>query len=32
VGDHDPRAYLARVDATYAVFARLAAGDAAAPQ
>jgi hypothetical protein len=27
-GDHDPRAYLARVDAMYAVFVRLAAGDA----
>jgi hypothetical protein len=29
-GDHDPRAYLARVDAMYSVFERLAAGDAAA--
>ena len=29
-GDHDPRAYLARVDAMYAVFVRLAAADAAA--
>jgi len=29
-GDHDPRAYLARVDAMYAVFGRLAAADAAA--
>lgn len=28
-GDHDPRAYLARVDGTYGVFARLALGDAA---
>jgi hypothetical protein len=28
-GDHDPRAYLARVDAMYAVFLRLAAGDPA---
>jgi hypothetical protein len=28
-GDHDPRVYLARVDGMYAVFARLAAGDAA---
>jgi hypothetical protein len=27
-GDHDPRAYLARVDAMYAVFVHLAAGDA----
>lgn len=27
-GDHDPRAYLARVDAMYAVFERLAAADA----
>ncbi|HET7757523.1 MAG TPA: hypothetical protein VFK87_09735 [Steroidobacteraceae bacterium] len=26
-GDHDPRAYLARVDAMYAVFARLAAAE-----
>jgi hypothetical protein len=26
-GDHDPRAYLARVDAMYAVFARLAEAD-----
>ena len=31
-GDHDPRAYVARVDALYAEFARLAAGDAAVPQ
>ena len=31
-GDHDPRAYLARVDAMYAEFARLAAADAAAAQ
>ena len=31
-GDHDPRAYLARVDAMYAVFARLAAADTAAAQ
>jgi hypothetical protein len=29
-GDHDPRAYLARVDAMYVVFARLAAGEGAA--
>ena len=29
-GDHDPRTYLARVDAMYAVFVRLAAGDDAA--
>ena len=28
-GDHDPRAYLTRVDAMYAVFVRLAAGDPA---
>jgi len=28
-GDHDPRAYLARVDAMYGVFLRLAAEDAA---
>jgi len=28
-GDHDPRAYLARVDAMYGVFLRLAAQDAA---
>ena len=28
-GDHDPRAYLARVDAMYEVFGRLAAADAA---
>jgi hypothetical protein len=28
-GDHDPRAYLARVDAMYGVFATLAAADAA---
>ncbi len=28
-GDHDPRAYLARVDAMYAVFVRLAAGEPA---
>lgn len=28
-GEHDPRAYLARVDAMYAVFVRLAAGDPA---
>lgn len=31
-GDHDPRAYLARVDGMYAEFSRLAAGEAAAPQ
>jgi hypothetical protein len=31
-GDHDPRAYLARVDGMSAVFTRLAAGDAAAAQ
>lgn len=31
-GDHDPRAYLARVDGMYAVFARLAAADNAAAQ
>jgi hypothetical protein len=29
-GDHDPRAYLARVDAMYAVFVRLAAAETAA--
>ena len=28
-GDHDPRVYLARVEAMYAVFVRLAAGDPA---
>ena len=31
-GDHDPRVYVARIDRMYAVFAGLAAADAAAPQ
>jgi len=29
-GDHDPRAYLERVEAMYAVFVRLAAAEASA--